>query len=328
MVKSPICIFFSLLFFSSLVKSEILFEGYYKVLSGGLQIGYEVARYEFDESKKQFKFVTFLKTNDLGGNITESTRATSGKDMEPISFTYTSIVNGVTKTLDGTFEKGKFVGVVQSSGKTEKIIKDLPKGAFLSRLLVYVILRSKDGLKADTKYDYQALAEEDGEISKGVTYIKEASEYKGIKSFKAVNEFKGQKFTSVISEKGEVLETKVPALQLTAELVSHPSKATGELVVPTAILKDLFGDVPAGNINTISKSDKLIEVDGNPSKQKTTPAGKGLQLKKTGTTESAAEPTSPAAEAAAESEKTIVSDSEKPKAATPKKKSKQEKKGK
>lgn len=268
------------------VKAEVLFEGYSKILSGGIHVGYAVARYEYDPKKKQFAATTFLKTNKFGGDLTESLKAFSTDDMKPISYQYTTLIGNQVKTIDAKFQKGKILATVQDGKKTEKISKDLPKGSFLSSFLAYVMLRSPKGLSPDTKYDFQAIAEEDAAVHKGLAFVKNPETYNGIKVLRVLNEFKGTKFISLVTERGEILSTKSPVQGIATELVAKPSEATASLPVPATTLRALFGDVPTGQVNELSKKAKAEPAQAPaavvpPNKQHGIPAGKGIQIKTT-----------------------------------------------
>ncbi len=265
----------SIALISHAVRAEVLFEGYSKVLSGGVHIGYSIARYEFDAKKKQFVATTFIKTNEMGGNLTESIKAFSDESMKPVSYQYTTLIGSKVKTIDAQFPKGKILATVSGQQK-ETISKELPKGTFLSSFLAYVMLKSPQGLKSDSKYDFQAVAEEDAAVYKGTAYVKNGEDYNGIKVLRVLNEFKGTKFISLVTDRGEVLSTKSPVQGISTELVAKPSDATAAFPIPTATLKTLFGDVPTGQINEISKRAQSAPP---PNKQEGVPAGKGLQLK-------------------------------------------------
>jgi hypothetical protein len=270
------------------VKAEVLFEGYSKILSGGVHIGYSIARYEFDNKTKQFIATTFLKTNEFGGNLTESLKAYATDDMRPISYQYTTLIGNQVKVIDAKFEKGKIIASVKDGGKVEKVVKELPKGVFLSSFLAYLILRSPDGLKVDSTHPFQAIAEEDAAVYKGVAAVKNQEEYQGIKVFKVLNEFKGTKFISLVNDRGEVFSTKSPVQGIATELVAKPSEATAAFPISVATLKTLFGDVPTGQINEISKRAQSqpaapAKAAPPPTKQQGVPAGKGIQVKGTPT---------------------------------------------
>lgn len=276
----------ALLITSSIAKADILFEGYSKVMSGGVHVGYFINRYEFDSKKKQFISTSFLKTNDAGGGITESIQAYAADDFKPISYSYTTLVGAEPKTIDAKFEKGKILATVRTGGKEEKIVKDLPKGTFLSTFLAYVILKSPQGLKPDTKYEYQAIAEEEAAVVKGVSVIKAQELQNEIKAYRVANEFKGTQFISFVTEKGEVLSTKSPVQGITTELVAQPSAATNNMQIPTALIKKLFGDIPTGQKNAVSllnhevkPANAPIKNEPNATKQKGVAPGQGLQLK-------------------------------------------------
>jgi len=266
------------------VRAEVLFEGYSKILSGGIHVGYTVARYEYDPKKKQFLATTFLKTNEFGGNLTESLKAISTEDMKPVSYQYTTLIGNQVKTIDAKFQNGKILATIQDGTKTEKINKDLPKGAFLSSFLAYVMLRSPKGLSPDTKYDFQGIAEEDAAVYKGIAFVKNPEDHNGIKVLRVLNEFKGTKFISLVTERGEMLSTKSPVQGIGTELVAKPSEATAAFPIPSSTLKALFGDVPTGQANEISKRahaqpNQPAAPAEAPSKQKGVPAGKGIHIK-------------------------------------------------
>lgn len=67
------------------------------------------------------------------------------------------------------------------------------------------MLKSPKGMAPETKYDYQAIAEEDAALQKGVAFIKSVEDVGGIKAYRILNDFKGQKFISMVSEKSEVV---------------------------------------------------------------------------------------------------------------------------
>lgn len=250
------CIGVAIAFVTAQARADVLFEGYSKVTSGGVHIGYSIVRYEYDNKKKQFSVISFLKTNELGGNLTESIKAYSTDDLAPISYQYTTLIGNQTKVIDAKFEKGKMIAEVKDGGKVQKIIKDLPKGTFISSFLAYVMLRSPSGIKQDSKYDYQAIAEEEAAVYKGSAVVKGEDTYEGIKAMKVMNDFKNTKFVSLINSRGEVFSTKSPAEGISSELVTQPSLATNNMNVPSGILKTLFGEVPTGQKNELAEQKK------------------------------------------------------------------------
>lgn len=240
-------------------QAQVLFEGYSKVTSSGVHIGYAIAKYEFDVKKKQFIATTFIKTNELGGNLTESLKSVATENFAPISYSYTTLMGNVAKTIDAKFEKNKMTAVINEGNKKNTIIKDLPKDKdiFLSSLLAYYILKKNPkGLSADSNYQYDAIAEEDASIQRGVVIIKPKEDLAGNSVFRVLNEFKGIKFISFVNDKGEILMTKTPLTGINTELVADPNLATDKISVPTEIIKNLFGNIPAGKIHQLTKEKK------------------------------------------------------------------------
>jgi hypothetical protein len=276
--KLILCLLFTTqILFSSLAQAQkknpnVLFEGYSKILMGGVHVGYVVLRYEFDPKKKQFMATYLVKTGDLGGNVMESLKAVSDQELKPISYEYTSLVDKQqTKIIDAKFTKDKMTATIKQGKTQKKVIENVPKGAFLGIFLYYVILRSPSGLKTETRYDYKAVAEEDAKIFDGVATIGKEEKFNGIRAFKASNSFKDVKYSFYLTETGEALMSETPASNLKTILVAKPQEATANFKIPTAILNSLFGEVPMGITNTISKSlqasDSRTIIKGEPPKK-------------------------------------------------------------
>jgi len=269
-------------------KKDILFEGYHKILSGGVHIGYSISRYEYDPKAKQFIAVIFNKTGALGSDVTESIKAIADANLDPVSYEYTALVGKTVKTIDAKFKKGRMSATVKDNGKTSKIEQDIPKNVFLSQFLVYRMLKSKTGLQADIKYDYDAIAEEDGKIYKGLALIEKMDKYNGLPAFRILNSFKegkdNLKFVAFVTDRGEILGVTNPGQSIASELVAKPNEATGQFGIGATILKNLFGDVPLGTNNTLSRALKAealkpAETTENPKQKDVVPPGQGIILK-------------------------------------------------
>lgn len=234
--------------------ANALFEGYSKVLLGGVHIGFTVSRYELDPKKNEFVSTYFLKTNTLGGNVTESLKARATTGFKPVSYQYTSIVAGKTKTIDAAFKGDQMTAVVVEDGKTVTVRKTVPKGAFPSTFLGYMMLKGKEGLKPGVRYGYVAIAEEDAAVYPGEANVINAVHHGGIPALKIFVTFKGARFASFVTLKGDVLATNSPTQGLATELVAGVQEATaGQSFNPSA-LSALFGRVPEGKQNALALS--------------------------------------------------------------------------
>lgn len=273
MVRSLLILLCFLVFAPIGASGDVLFEGYSKILSDDQHIGYVISRYEFDAKKKQFISTYFLKTGKGPSEITESLRAIADSDLAPISYSYTTLTGKDSKTIDAKFKSGTLNATINSGGKIERIEKKIPKGTFLSTFLVYLMLKSKDGLRSETNYEYQAIAEEDAAIHKGQALVGKEEVFTGLKVFKILNTFKDVKFLSYINERGEVIGTNALGQGITTELVANPADATSNLPFSPIILKTLFGDIPAGKTNIKARAQNLKEVESQ-----TPPAGKQLGI--------------------------------------------------
>lgn len=256
-VKFLINIF--IVFFSiQKLSAQVLFEGYSKITLGGTFIGFTVQRYEFDTKKRSFVSTSLIKYNEMGGSITESLKAYSNEALEPINYSYNYLDKKTSKTIEGTLvkekTKTKLKLKITEGGKTQEKEKVLPKGAFLSSFLAYVILKNPQGLKKATEYKYEAVAEEDGEIYQGVATVQSEETLKGLHVYKVLNKFKGAEFISFTTDKGEMISTTAKQNELNLELKPDAASAMGDLSVSADNLKLLFGSIPEGKINALASS--------------------------------------------------------------------------
>lgn len=287
-------------FASSAAHAAILFEGWSKVLISGQHVGYVVQRYEFDEKKKEFRATHFLKTSAEAGGLSESLAAKADSAFKPITYQYTSVSNGKPTTIDANFKGGKIIASVVEGKEKKTITNTLPKGAFLSAFLGYVMLQGKEGLKKGVKYEYQGVLEESATIAKGEAFISAEENIDGIPGFRVLNTINGSKFISLVSHKAEVLGTVSPTQGVQTVLVATMSEAVGGFGVNNSALTQLFGSMPTGKDNEIAR--RASKPKAPTPTTTTAPAGKGFSVTPTSSgapTSSASPAASPAAVPAA-----------------------------
>ena len=140
--------------------------------------------------------------------------------------------------------------ITTENGKTAKIEKKIPKGTFLSTTLYYLMLKSKDGLKTDAKYDFSAIAEELAEIKTGSAKVDKKMVTKGsLQLLKVNNKFAGMEYENLITERGEAVSAITAATGVETELVKSSEEAIEGIKVNSAVFEKLFGDIPAGKVN-------------------------------------------------------------------------------
>lgn len=282
MVRKILALFIVTTFTLSNAHADILFEGYYKVMSGESQIGYVITRYEFDAKKKQFLSTYYLKTGKGASETTESVKAAADSELAPISYEYTSLAGKEAKTIDARFKAGVMTASVKQGAKISRIEKKIPKGTFLSTFLIYLMLKSKEGLRSETKYEYSAIAEEDAAIYTGQALVGKEESFEDIKVFKILNTFKDIKFLSYVNDRGEVVGTNAVGQGIETKLVATPDAAIAGQPYSANTLKTLFGAVPVGSANVIAQRAKAKEEQKNAppaSKQLGVPQGQGIIIK-------------------------------------------------
>lgn len=263
-------------------KENSLFEGYYKIMSSNQHIGYMALRFEFDSKKKIFTSTHFMRTEAGGVQSSESLVSRSDENFTPLSYEYTQLSGGSSTIIDAKFKNNKMTANFQKDGAKKVINKDLPKGTFLSSFLVYMMMKSPNGMTTQTRFQYQALAEEDAEIFKGEAIVGKEEDFKGLKVLKVVNKFKNASFISHLTDRGEVVGTESKDLAVSTELVASKEEAFGKLTASEKTLSQLFGSVPLGANNLITKTANRMQSQKNGTNDNTVPAGIGIQTKADG----------------------------------------------
>ena len=243
----------------SLGQNKTLFEGYYSILTNGTHVGYYIQRYELDPKKKEFISTSFLRTNALGGNISESLKAYATETLKPIRYQYTSLQAKEAKTIDANVRKNKRGDNVlqlktSDNGKLIVSEKPLKDGVFFSTFLIYLLLQGEKGIKPGVKYEFNAIAEEDGKVYPGEVFIKSEEVKMGVNTFKTLYTFKKTQFVNFINDVGESIISISPALGIEARLVADPKVATANMTVNNKSLSLLFGNFPRGLENNVYKA--------------------------------------------------------------------------
>lgn len=233
--------------------SDVLFEGYYKILSADQHIGYVINQYKFDPKKKQFQSTYLIKTGKGNLETTESLKAFADEKLNPLSYEYTSLNSKESKLIDMKFKGLQMTGTIKQGNKISRIDQKIQKGTFLSTFLVYLMLKSPEGLKTDTNYSYEAVAEEEGKVVKGQALVGKEQDYNSTKALKVLNTFNDIKFLSFVNDRGEIVATNSLGQGIATELVSDSKEAIGDFSVNSSLLKTLFGAVPLGKENVLSK---------------------------------------------------------------------------
>lgn len=246
------CLLFLIFCTSSAFARQTMFEGYYLIKSGGVSVGYAIQRYEYDKEKKQFYSISYIQTNKLGGELQESLKAVSNDRFQPISFQFTSTSSGGTLATDAKFDGLKMTATATDGKNSKTFEKTFKKGTFLSSFLGYLMLQN--GYKIGKKFNYSAIAEEDAEAYSGEAWIKNTETHKDMEVYRVFNTFKGAKFVNYVTTSGETLATRSPLQHIETELVRVPAMATNGQKLNTSTLKLLFGNVPTGNTNVLTKN--------------------------------------------------------------------------
>ncbi len=255
----PFVLFLLLMPQLAVSANKTLFEGYYKIISGGQHVGYYIQRYEMNPKLRQFISTYYLRTNAQGGNIAESLKAYSTDKLNPIKYQHTLLQGKVAKTIDANVREGKKKAQilqvkVNENGKLRVYEKKLEKGTFLSTFLLYLLLQGEKGITPGVKYNFRAIAEEDGKAFPGEVYVESETKKMGMDVYKVLYTFKRTQFVNFITHFGESIISVSPAMQISAEMVTNPDLATAGMPYSEKSLSLLFGGIPKGDTHSLKNN--------------------------------------------------------------------------
>lgn len=245
------------LFLAFAAQAEIIFEGYYKVTQFKKHIGFLILRHEIDNKTNYFKTISFIKLGKAGFDLTESYKVVSDSELAPISISYLAAGEKKTKTIEAEFKNQKMSGTIVENGKKIKLNEKAPKGVFLSSALYYIMLKSKNGLETNTKFDYSAITEEGPVVMTGKVSVDRKMVTQGsLQLLNVSNSFAGSDYTNLITPQGEVISASTPATSIESELVKNKEEALEGIKLSPGTLEKIFGNLPAGTTNVYHSKSK------------------------------------------------------------------------
>jgi hypothetical protein len=227
------------------------FEAYYKFYLGDKHSGYTIQRLEVNDAKKQMVSTYYCYVKTPSGSSIESLSATADLNFEPISYQYTSLVDGKPKLVDANFSNKKMTATIVENGHAKKSTLTVRQNGFLSTFLNYVIL--KNGMTTGRAYDFFALSEEDPGFHEGTASILSEQKVKGIDAYKINITYKGVEFTALVTNNGEPLGTLSPQQNASTEMVASRAEAIGSLPFNEKQISTLFKGIPEGKNNKLAR---------------------------------------------------------------------------
>ena len=257
----------SLSFRPVFAQTNNLFEGYYKVMLSNVHSGYAIQSYTFDSKKKQFQctYYVYVRLSPDGKKFTtESVTTVSNEKFHPLKYNYRAKVGNQSILIRGQVKKNILYATVHRDNKKQKLKTKFPKGGFFSTMLFH--LAFQNGLSVGKNFSYKTLREEDASLLDGTLHVASKNNLKGFSSYKLEYNLKATKGEVFISEDGQILESHIPAQNVSTYLVAKPEQARKNFPFPEKTLKALFGKLPKGEQNLLaqrkSRSDKAkLSVD-------------------------------------------------------------------
>ncbi|MEZ4870850.1 MAG: hypothetical protein R2827_01130 [Bdellovibrionales bacterium] len=250
---------------SVFAAEEIMFEGYYRVTASGKPIGYTIQRYTFDSTKKQFTSKYYVHAKSPVGMVTESLTAVSNDQFQPLSYQYTSQVGTQLKSIDAKFEQtktGQVMSYTVANGQQRQTLQQtLSKDVFLSTFQTYLMLQK--GFNPGTKFDFEAISEEDGQVQKGQALIKQEPGFEDKGILRILSRFKNIESVANANIKGEVIIVESPVQKIKQVLTPVAADATKGFNFNTKTIRYVFGNIPTGQVNQMAMNKSQPEPANN-----------------------------------------------------------------
>ncbi len=204
-------------FLSALTHAQVLQEGGYQILSEKKVVGFLVQRYELDKETKTLKHIYYLQRSTPNGPIKESLVAESHQDFRPLEYIFTSFSDTQSKTIEAQFTSEVMTVTLTENQKKTSLQKRIPKGAFLSSFLIYLIIQNKPTIKSS--YHYRAILEKEASLFTGEVTLMNILESqsplsKGGTGFKVLNTFQGKKEIQYIRASGVLFKREFAGLSI------------------------------------------------------------------------------------------------------------------
>jgi hypothetical protein len=258
------------------VHSKILFEGFYKIERGTTHVGYLAQRDNVDDKTGERTITYFAYREENGTSSYNGAKviAKPSADMpfQPVRYTHWTSGNMKSPPLteEGVFKAGKLnisvsdVSEAIRNDKTKKISQpqklvakfelNVQPDSFLSTFIpAFIATHGEAALKQNAVFTFNAFAEESRLFADGqckVLRVMNTADAKRVaRTFCRFPSDETEYFTF---PDGQVLGYRMGDVSI--YIAKNREDALGELKFPKDIVRKIFGDLPFGLENPVSKS--------------------------------------------------------------------------
>lgn len=254
-----------LLFGADGARSELLFEGYYKIEVNGVHCGFVIQRHESAGSAGQdiIAYYVYRKENGIVSQIGVSAR--SDRNRRPLSYSYYEWFKDHATVVRGRLS-GTQLEVRKYAGSGEKIIEQfdrksvLPRVIFSSLVTQFLATRDSEMYREGFDRKFNGLSEEYSRFDQGRLEIARSHFIDDQRIFQVRGSFLNEPFELFTFANGELLGSRNAIMSMVTYLVASQSEATAGFDVNSKNLKKVFGDLPGGmTINLASQSRDALD---------------------------------------------------------------------
>lgn len=257
--------------------AKLMFEGYYRIEKGTTHIGYLIHRDDLNEQAKERTISYFALRQENGTTSYNGARVTSkttaAMAFEPVKYMHmtSGAMKGPPLMEEGVF-KGASLAINVSdvseairNDKTKKVSRpqklvakfniDVKPGNFLSTFIpLMVAAEGEANLKVGNSYSFTAFAEEARYFAPGDFKITRAfNTADGKRVFAALCRYPADLTEYFLYPDGQVFAYRTFG-DVSIFLTTNRESGIGELPFPKEAIQKVFGDLPFGLENPVSKA--------------------------------------------------------------------------
>lgn len=238
----------------SVCAAETVFEGYYRIESGGKHIGFAVQRWQFEPKSSQWILNYFVQTSDKDFASRRVVVMERFKDnLEPLEYRYRLTKGGKETREQVTFSNGKFEETFADKTGKQGRKGQLEKNGLLSASAARVLVLNRP--KPGKIYSYVGMREEDALMMHGQIQVLSARKEGKHRVYQILDDFETAPLESWVLEDGEILRSGVPDKGVTSTLVKSANDAIGEVEFNRSELVPVFNEIPEGRKNAVARGE-------------------------------------------------------------------------
>jgi hypothetical protein len=248
--------------------ADILFEGYYKIISSDRHVGYIIHRDAYN-ARTKLRTLTYLVWTKYNESVSQEAvqvvvRRSAKKRFIPVSFRHWEGLLELTSLTEGTF--GEKLHVIRKDLRKNVTVNKgsllvPPDGVFSSLALPMIAELRPAEFVAGHRIVLTAFSEESERYSDMAVNILKTVPVNGERVITAEIQYLNEATRFLLLTDGQTLGTRSNLTPLETYLVADRKEAIGNFPLPAKTVRLLFGYEPSGLTNPVATSGGRLSPD-------------------------------------------------------------------